>query len=333
MALKIKDIAEDAGVSIATVSRVLNNSQPVSDELRERVLRSVKKLNYQPNPLARSLRTRRTLVVGVVVPNISNPYFTDILRAVEDVALEAGYVVTICSSDQDLDKERRYLQVLRHRMVDGVLVAVADRARSDLSAFTEGNVPVVLVDRRTDCAVCDSVTVDVRQGAYQAVEHLIGRGYRRIAMVAGPQSVSTAVDKLEGFKQALRDFELPVDEQLIFDGDYTEESGAAAAQRMFQMAEPPKAVVISNNLMTLGFFRVVREYGLRVPHDVAYVSFDDSKWASLVTPPVTLVDQPTYEVGRAAMEMLLDRMQSDQGDDPTPRSIVLRPRMIVRGST
>jgi len=333
MAPKIKDIAEDAGVSIATVSRVLNNSQPVSEELRRRVMDSVERLNYQPNLVARSLRTRRTLVVGVLVPNISNPYFTDIVRAIEDVAMEAGYVVTVCSSDQDLQKEQRYLQVLRHRLVDGALVAVADRLQSDVSPLLASDVPVVLVDRRAEGAACDSVTVDVRQGAYQAVEHLISRGYRRIAIIAGPDSVSTAVDKLEGYKQALRDNGLPVDDNLIFMGNYTEEGGAEMARQMFQMPEPPRAVLVANNLMALGFFRIVREYGLRVPHDVAYVSFDDSKWASLVTPPVTLVDQPTYEVGRIATELLLDRMQGDEADDTTPRRVVLRPRMIIRGST
>lgn len=329
---KIKDIAEDAGVSIATVSRVLNNSQPVSEELRRRVLESVKKLNYQPNALARSLRTRRSLVIGALVPNVRNPYFTDIVRAVEDLALEAGYVVTICSSDQDLERERRYIETLRHRMVDGVLVAVADRSRSDLSPLVEGGIPVVLADRALDCTTCDMVTVDVRRGAYQAVEYLIARGYRRIGIITGPQSVSTAVGKLEGYREALERYGLPVTPAFIVDGGYTEEGGTKAARQMLAKADPPRAVVVSNNLMALGFFRVVREQGLRVPEDIAFVSFDDSTWASLVTPPVTLVDQPTYEVGKIATELLLNRLQADEADALSPRHVVLQPRMIVRGS-
>ncbi len=333
MAPKIKDIAEDAGVSIATVSRVLNVSQPVSKELRERVMSSVERLGYRPNVLARGLRLKRTFVIGVIVPTISNAYFTDIARAVEDVALEAGYVVTVVSSDQDLVKERRNVDVLRNRLVDGALVAVADRYRSDLSPFMDNQVPVVLIDRRLEgCSACDSVTVDVRQGAYMAVEHMILRGYERIAMIGGPMSVSTAADKLDGYKQALADHGRPVDESLIYVGDYTEESGSDLARQMLRAPNPPQAVLVSNNLMTLGLVRVIKEYGLRVPHDLAFVSFDDSTWASLVTPPVSLVDQPTYQLGKAATELLLGRLSGDADADGEPRHIVLRPRLIVRGS-
>jgi len=282
----------------------------------------------------RSLRTSRTLVIGVIVPNISNAYFTDVLRAVEDVALQAGYVVTVCSSDQDLAKERRYIDVLRNRMVDGALIAVADREQSDLRPLTESNVPVVLIDRRLDsCPDCDSVTVDTRHGAYVAVQHLIQRGYNRIGIIGGPMGVSTALDKLEGFRDALRDRGMPVDDNLIFEGDYTETSGADIGRRIFRMAEPPQAVLITNNLMTLGFFRVVKEYGLRVPHDIAFVSFDDSTWASLVSPPVTLVDQPTYQLGKTATEILLDRMDGEPNHvQAGARHRVLRPRLIIRGS-
>ena len=334
MALKIRDIAEDAGVSIATVSRVLNKSQPVSEELRERVMASVERLGYRPNPVARSLRTRRTFVIGVIVPNISNAYFTDIVRAIEDVALEAGYVVTVCSSDQDLAKERRYVDVLRNRMVDGVLIAVADRTQSQVSPLTESKVPVVLIDRRLEASSNgDSVTVDTRHGAYVAVQHLFQRGYSRIGIVGGPSAVSTALDKIEGYKDALREHSVPLDEGLVFEGDYTEASGADIARRIFQMDNPPQAVLIANNLMTLGFFKVVKEYGLRVPHDIAFVSFDDSTWASLADPPVTLVDQPTYELGKTATEILLDRMDSEASDvHAEARHLVLRPRLIVRGS-
>ena len=334
MTLKIKDIAEDAGVSIATVSRVLNNSQPVSKELRERVMSSVNRLGYRPNILARGLRMKRTFVVGIIVPNISNAYFTDIVRAAEDVALEAGYVVTVASSDQDLVKERRYVDVLRNRLVDGALVAVAHRFESDLTPLTEADVPVVLVDRRLEgCTDCDSVTVDVRQGAHMAVTHLALRGYRRIGLIGGPLDVSTAADKLEGYRQALAEHGLPVDESLILMGDYTEASGVRLGREILQRQDPPEAMLVANNLMTLGFFRVVKEFGLRVPHDIAFASFDDSAWASIVTPPVTLVNQPTYEVGKAAMELLLDRLEEDDAHRSEPKHQVLRPTLIVRGSS
>lgn len=327
---KLKDIADDAQVSIATVSRVLNGSQPVSEELQARVLASVKKLGYQPNLVARSLRTRRSFVLGVVLPTIANPFFTDIVRAVEDVAHQAGYAVTIHSSDQDLAREQRCLQVLCNRMVDGVLIAVVDRQASDLSPLIKRDVPVVLIDRCLDGVSLDSVTVDTRRGAYTAVEHLIQRGYRRIGMLGGPQSVSTANDKLEGYCQALREHGLAVDDELILLGDYTEASGRELARRFLDMPQPPDAVLVANNVMTLGFFAVVREYGLRVPQEIAFIGFDDRQWASLVVPPVTMIDQPIYELGRIATEMLLERMAGDEVGGVRQR--VLRTRLIVRGS-
>jgi len=326
----IKEIADDAQVSIATVSRVLNGSQSVSEELRARVMASVQKLGYQPNMVARSLRTRRSFVIGVVIPTISNPFFTDIVRAVEDVAHQAGYVVTIHSSDQDLAKERRYLQVLRRRMADGVIIAVADREASDMSPLTADGIPVVLVDRCLEGASLDSVTVDTKRGAYVAAEHLIERGYRRIAFLGGPRHVSTANDKLEGYRQALKEHGVPIHDELILFGDYTEASGRELGRRVLNMPHRPDAVLVANNVMTLGFFTVVREYGLRVPHEIAFIGFDDRQWASLVTPPVTMIDQPTYDLGRVATEMLLERMEGEQGREP--RHQVLPARLVVRGS-
>ena len=165
-----------------------------------------------------------------------------------------------------------------------------------------------------------------------AVQHLIQRGYERIGMISGPSTVSTAVDKLEGYKEALLDHGRTVDERLIYLGDYTEESGSRLAREMLRRPGAPQAVLIANNLMTLGFFRVVKEYGLRVPHDIAFISFDDSTWASLVSPPVTLVDQPTYELGKVAMELLLDRIEGGADSEAEPKHHLLRPMLIVRGS-
>jgi DNA-binding LacI/PurR family transcriptional regulator len=249
---------------------------------------------------------------------------------VEDVAHQAGYAVTIHSSDQDLAREQRCLQVLCNRMVDGVLIAVADRQASNLSPLIKHDVPVVLIDRCLDGVSLDSVTVDTRRGAYTAVEHLIQRGYRRIGLLGGPQSVSTANDKLEGYCQALREHGLAVDDELILLGDYTEASGRELARRFLDMPQPPDAVLVANNVMTLGFFAVVREYGLRVPQEIAFIGFDDRQWASLVVPPVTMIDQPIYELGRIATEMLLERMAGDEVGGVRQR--VLRTRLIVRGS-
>ncbi len=329
VAVQIRDIAADAQVSAATVSRVLNGSHIVDDNLRLRVLASVEKLGYQPNMVARSLRTHKSFVLGVIIPSITNPFFTAVARAVEDAALEAGYAVTICSSDQDLAKERRYLEVLRNRMVDGALVAVADMDASDLTPLTQSGMPVVLVDRCLQGVTLDSVIVDTRQGAYMAVEHLINRGYRRIGMVGGPLGVSTAASKLEGFHQALADRGMPIDEDIVLTGDYTEASGYELGRTLLDMRTPPDAVLAANNQMTLGFFRLVRERGLRVPQEIAFIGFDDAPWASLVVPPVTVVDQPMYELGKRATQMLLERID---GRRQEIRHDVLPTRLIMRGS-
>lgn len=330
MPVSMKDIARDSRVSVATVSRVLNGSATVREELRARVLASVEKLGYQPNMVARSLRMRRTMVLGVIIPNILNPFFTDIVRGVEDAALKAGYVVTVLSSDQSLVKERRYLQLLRNRMVDGVLIAVAHRWESDLSPLVERGLPVVLVDRSLEGCAFDRVTVDTWRGAYLATELLIQRGYRRIAFLGGPSSVSTATDKLAGYRAALEQYGMQADERLVMEGDYTEASGRDLGRRFLDMPDRPDAVLVANNLMTLGFYTIVREYGLRVPHEIAFVGFDDRPWAALAVPPITTIDQPTYDLGRTATEMLLARVSGEVAGEP--RQVVLPCKLVIRGS-
>ena len=329
MAVQIKDIAVDAGVSAATVSRVLNGSRAVNEDLRLRVLASVDRLGYQPNVVARSLRTGKSFVLGVIIPSITNPFFTYVARAVEDAALAAGYAATICSSDQDLDKERRYMDVLRNRMVDGVLIVVADMQRSDLTPLEQNGMPIVLVDRRLECDSCDSVTVDTQRGAYHAVEHLLSVGYRRIALLGGPTGVSTALSKERGYRQALLDHGFPLNESLIVSGEYTEPQGYALGQTLLDLPQPPDAVLVANNQMTLGFVRLLRERGLRVPQEIAFIGFDDAPWASLVVPPVTVIDQPTYDLGRRATELLLERIE---GRRQETSHVVLPTRLILRGS-
>jgi LacI family transcriptional regulator len=329
MPVQIKDIAADARVSAATVSRVFNGSRTVSEDLRLRVIASMERLGYQPNVVARGLRMRKSFVLGVLIPSITNPFFTSVARAVEDTALEAGFAVTICSSDQDLGKERRYIDVLRNRMVDGAIVVVTDMNRSDLTPLAANDMPIVLVDRCLRGVTLDSVTIDTSRGAYRAVEHLLRLGYRRVALIGGPKDVSTAVSKEQGYRQALTDYKHEVDEGLILSGAYTEPDGYALGQALLALPDPPDAVLVANNQMTLGFVRLVRERGLRVPQEIAYIGFDDAPWASLVVPPVTVVDQPTYELGRRATEVLLERMD---GRRQEPRHDVLPTRLILRGS-
>jgi LacI family transcriptional regulator len=330
MPSKMKAIAEDAQVSVATVSRVLSGNGPVSAEVRERVLLTVEKLGYQPNHIARSLRTRKSFVLGLIIPSITNPFFTNIARAIEDTALRAGYVVTVFSSDQNFEKEKRYLELMCNRMVDGAMLVVTDRYSSNLDQLVQTGIPAVLIDRKLENASFDRVMVDTCTGTYRAVEHLLQRGYHRIGMIAGPRNVSTAEDKVRGYLAAFNDHQLPVEEDLLLFGDYTEESGISIGRQFLNQAQPPDAVIVSNNLMTIGFYRVVKEYSLRIPHEIAIIGFDDTSWASLVTPPITMIDQPTYELGKVAVEFLLERIN---GLAVEPRTHYLRTKMLIRGST
>ena len=328
---RLRDIAIDAGVSVATASRVLNGSRPVGEDIKRRVLISATKRGYRPNMMARGLRLSRSFTIGLIIPSIANPFFTAIARAIEDTAIKAGYAVFICSSDQDLAKEGRYIDVLRDRMVDGAIVTIADAIRSDLSPLLQSGMPVVLVDRSLSGIEnkVDTVFVDTRRGAYAAVEYLIQRGYKRIAMIGGPAAISTANEKMIGYRQALTDHGYDLDDALVINGEYTERGGCAAAQYLLGLPHPPDAVLVASNQMTLGFFTCLRERGIRVPQELAFVGFDDASWSSIAVPPITVVDQPTYDVGRIAAQMILERINDGQR---LPRHEMLPTRLIIRGS-
>ncbi len=330
MQVTMKDIADDVGVSTATVSRVLNGKGPVSEEVKSAVLASVDRLGYRPNVIGRSLRLSRTFVIGVLIPDISNPFFGEMVRAIEDRALDAGYAVMTCSSGEDLVREQRYVEVMLDRSVDGVLVAVTDSFSSDLAPLIETETPIVLIDRILESMPLDSITIDNEGAAELAVSYLISRGYKRIGVVAGPERVSTATGRLAGCQRALAARGFPLSESYLFSGDYLEESGLAAGRELIRMQNPPDAVLVTNNLMTLGFFRAVVEAGWRVPHDLAIIGFDDSDWASLATPTLTVVDQSPYEMGARAVKLLLDRLRADGMVEPRRTTIPVR--LIRRGS-
>jgi LacI family transcriptional regulator len=299
-------------------------------EIRERVMRSVEKLGYKPNMIARSLRMRKSFVLGLIIPSITNPFFTNIARAVEDIALQSGYVVTIFSSDQSLSKENLYLDFMCNRRVDGALIAVADQYKSNLDLLVNAEIPIVLIDRLLENSSFDRVMVDTYGGTYRAVEYLLERGYKRIGMIAGPQNVSTAVDKVLGYKKALADQKVELDEDLLLYGDYTEASGLSLGGKILSQSHPPDALIVSNNLMTLGVYRVIKEYGLKIPHEIALVGFDDMTWSTIVVPPITMIEQPTYELGKKAIEFLLNRLA---GSSNEPQTHIIRTKMNIRGST
>lgn len=324
----IRDVAAIAEVSAATVSRVLNDDGRVAPELRERVQAAVERLGYRPNSQARSLRTQATRVIGLIISDIQNPFFTSMVRGVEDVAQAAGYSVVLANSDEDLGKEQQYLRVAAAEQMAGVILSPASSSRTRIGELVHEEIPVVTIDRRIAADV-DSVAVDNVAGARRAVEHLIESGARRIGMIAGPVDVSTAADRLEGYHAALRTAGITPDPELLTHGDFRIDGGHQAAARLLDLPARPDALFAANNLMLVGTLNAMAERGLSAPDDVLLAGFDEMSWAGFA-PPLTLVEQPTYEIGKLATQLLLRRIG---GDTAAAEHVVLEATLRVRASS
>jgi LacI family transcriptional regulator, galactose operon repressor len=325
----IKDVAATAGVSVATVSRVLNGSDRVDAELAARVHDAVARLGYRRSGLARSLRSRRARVVGLVISDIRNPFFTDVVRGVEDRVGADGYSLVLCNSDEELAKEADYLDLIVEERMAGAIVSPASSDETRLDALTARGTPVVVIDREAAREAVDTVLVDNVRGGSIAVHHLAENGYRRIACVTGPPRTSTGSDRLAGWEAGLREAGLPIEDSLLRHADFKESGGHAGATDLLAGPDRPDAFFVANNLMTVGVLAALREAGLEVPGDVGVVGFDDMPWARLLRPALTTVAQPTYELGRRAAGLLEERIQ---GVDSPPRRVVLEPRLEIRES-
>ncbi len=306
----IKDVSLAAGVSISTVSHVLNRTRYVSDGARERVQRAIAELDYRHNGLARSLRTRQSYAIGLIIPDVTNPYYPQIARGVQDAAAEAGYWVFVCNSDRRPEVEVQLLGALEERRVDGVILDASGAAAPLLTAIRRAALPLVLVGSRIDEPDLDVVTV-APNGGYAAVRHLLDLGHRRVALIGGPPAPGQhRPAKAGGYLQALAEAGIDLDEALIVPGDYTREGGAAAMQRLLATARPPTAVFAGNDLMAIGALAVARRSGRRVPQDVAVVGYDDIPEAATTVPALTTVRVPKYEMGLAAAGRLLERLRA-----------------------
>lgn len=305
----IYDVARRAKVSVATVSAVVNESAYVSPALKSRVLRAIQELAYKPNLLARSLATQQSHMLGMIVPDIANPFWPEVVRGAEDGAHAAGYTLLLSNSDDDPRKEELYLNLFLAKRVDGVLLAKAPGTLSDeIVAQLQAN-PVRLVQllRTTPHSPFDAVLLDDRDAAYEAVSHLLRLDYRRIAIIAGPAGVNTAQRRLAGYRQALKDWKVRADAALCYEGDFRVKSGYTAGLELLK--RKPEAVFVSNYLMAVGLVKAVRQYQLRCPQDVAIVTCDDHPWVESFSPQLTTVNFPKYELGSNAARVLIDRIQ------------------------
>ena len=327
----MKDVAQRAGVSPSTVSHVINETRFVSQQLRDRVLRAMSELNYQPSAVARSLRTKKTQVVALVIPDITNPYFPEVARGVQDVAEENEYSVILCNTDRVRGRELRFLKALRGQWVDGLILNPSEVTSGDLQDLQDAQIPVVLIGSQIDHPDLDVVMVDNVQGAYDAVSHLIDLGHRRIGLVGGPRAASSGEQRFQGYIRALADHDIPVDEEIITEGRFTREGGYESMKRLLALQSPPTAVFASSDVMAIGALMAIQEQGLQVPNDVSLVGFDDIAEASTTTPRLTTVSQPKYQTGEVAAQLLFDRVE---GTSPGERQkIVLSHQLVIRYST
>lgn len=329
----IKDVADHAGVSIATVSRVLNQSGRVSPDLEVRVHEAVRILNYRPNILARQLRRAESATVGVLIPDSSNPYFAELGKGIEDVCFENGYTVVLCNTAESADKASSYLSTLYQQRAAGFVVVTPREMITDLSELVSKGVPIVLADRPlpTFAYGVDSVSSDNYGGAQQAIEHLIVCGHRRIGLIVGNLDLNTIKNRWRGVVDTLDRAGIALDRGLVYEqGDYLPQSGYSGAQMLMQQASAPTAIFCFNDLMALGVLNYAQSHGVRVPDQLSVIGFDDILLAAYTVPGLTTIAQPKYELGRNVAELLLRRID---GDDQPPIHRVLPTVLITRGTT
>jgi LacI family transcriptional regulator len=326
----MRDVAEHAGVSVTTVSHVVNNTRTVNPDTRSRVEEAMRVLGYQPNVVARSLRMGKTHTIGIILPDSANPYFAEVVRGIEDTSFSHGYSVILCNSDNDLEKERLYTNVLLEKQVAGIIFVAAGLSGENIHHLQDRGIPLVLVDRRVPDVEADYVLTDNQGGGRLATRHLIDRGHRAIACIAGPEGVKLSSDRIAGYRQALDDAGIAIQPQLILEGDFQYQSGYNAAQGLFGNQSAPTAIFACNDLMAIGVYRFAHEKGLRIPEQLSIVGFDDIRLAAYSQPPLTTIRQSKHTMGSSAAKLLLERMTQR---DLAPRLEVLETQLIIRQST
>jgi LacI family transcriptional regulator len=328
----IKDIARMAKVSHTTVSRALNDKSRIRNETKERILSIAKELSYRPNFIARSLVMRRTKTLGLVITTIANPFYTELSQGIETTAIGLGYNIILCSTNYDLAAEKKYIDMLRSKGVDGIIFTSAHMGDPNILVLAEEGFPIVLVNRRTYHPVVrekvDYVGVDNIRGGFLAVEHLIKLGHQRIGVIGGSSESSVGFERLEGGKKALAAYGLDVISDYFLEGDFLKGSGYQGGKKFLEMNEPPTAIFATNDYMALGTYQAIVEQGVRIPEEVALIGFNDIEFTSMKGIELTTVGQKKYEMGALAVKTLLERVEGAKRGPP--EEIILEPELIIR---
>lgn len=333
MAHGIRSIAKHLGVSLSTVSSVINGNGYVSPEMRERISRYLQEVDYQPNLVARSLRRQETRMIGMIVPDLSNTFYSLVSRGAEDLLLSKDYQLIVADSRENWDRQRDYLMSFGRMRTDGILLvtsAASDEQIASIPALVRGQ-PLVYVDRSPVEQIVDAVLIDNHQAAFHATEHLIHKGHRSISILTEPLNLLCAADRLEGYRHALAAHGIAEDPNWIYDGGNTKQSAYDAGMKLLSRERRPTAAVICNNLMTLGFMDALRERGIACPEQFSLVGFDECEWSQYVHPSLTTIEQPATEIGATAAQLLLNRVSGNTGDGPT--TVLLGFKLIERASS
>jgi LacI family transcriptional regulator len=328
----MRDVARLAGVSTSTVSAVINESVAVSPMRKERVLAAMSALNYQPDAIARSLKTGRSNAIGVIVPDITNTFYPEVIRGIEVSAQAAGYSVLLCDSSEDRVIEERHLSALSSRRVDGVLLACCANSRAN-ELITKHNIPVVFIDRLPPSRAVNSVCTDNVSAGQMAAEHLIGLGHKRMGMLAGHLGLSPHHDRLEGFRKAMQEAHLPILDEYLIVGNVQVEDGVEAGRRLLGLPNPPTAILASNNKLLLGVLQAVEERNLAIPKDLSVLGFDDNLWNTHLSPGLTAVAQLTGNIGKRSFELLHQLIQNPPEEDAAPMHVLIPAELRIRNST
>jgi LacI family transcriptional regulator len=328
-AVTIKTVAAEAGVSTATVSRALTGSNAVGKKAQERVFKAIRKLDYHPNRLARGLRAGQRKVIGVIIPDLQNPFLTGVVHGIESVLYKAGYTLVLGHSDGLAERELAHIAILREEGAAGLIMVPDNGSGANYESLTSWNIPVVAVDRIPKGIKVDLVSTNHREGAREAINHLISHGYKDIALINGPHSFSVGQERFMGYQEAIKSAGIHLRDAFVIQSDFRQAGGHKAMKHLLNLSRPPRAVMVGNNLMTLGALQAIHESGIRVPEEIAIVGFDDMPWASSLRPPLTAVAQPVEELGQAAANMLLERLNNP---NQLVRQIILPPHLVVRTS-
>jgi LacI family transcriptional regulator len=325
----IREVAAKAGVSVTTVSHVVNQTRFVAPETEMRVRQAMRDLNYRPNTLARSLRRGETKTIGLILPDSANPFFAESARLLEEAAFNQSYSLILCNSNGDLNKELRYTDVLFNKQVDGIIFMAAGDDTQSLLELINRKFPVVIVDRILDHIEVDAVITDNYQSGFMATQYLIENGHRHIGIIRGPSNLTPSAQRVTGYRQALTEAGIVIDPNLEVTGDFHFESGYKATQQLLKKL-PMSAIFACNDLMAIGALRAIREAGLSVPEDISLIGHDDIELAAYSQPALTTIAQPIERLAETAIQYLLERINQP---DIAPRRAILPNQLVVRQST